>query len=209
MKKRISTGFMTVILLVCISACNRNTDIYLEEYEKNAYKLQETEEKTADTQVDETADFEDRTEHAMCYVYICGAVKQPGVYVLPEGSRIYEVIRKAGGLLEDADATLVNQAEIVNDGMMIRIYTREEAEALVKSNEVAGNVQSNDNRIDINTATVAELMTLPGIGSSKANAIIDYRETNGAFSRIEDLMKVPGIKEGIFQQMKEHIKVNN
>ena len=211
MKKRIRTGCMIGLLLLSLSACNRDLDIYLEEYEENTHKLQETDIEPADTQSDgtETAGLEDMTENVMCYVYICGAVGQPGVYALPEGSRIYEVIQEAGGLLDDADVTLVNQAERVTDGMMIQIYTVEEAEALVKTNKATESVQSEDGRIDINTATVAELMTLPGIGSSKANAIINYRETYGAFSRIEDLMKVPGIKDGIFQQMKEHIKVKN
>ena len=217
MKKRIRTGCVITILLLCLSACNRDLDIYLEEYEENTYKIQETERESSDTQSDgtETAGFEDVTENIMCYVYICGAVRQPGVYALPEGSRIYEVIQMAGGLLEDADVTVVNQAEEITDGMMIQIYTIEqmdtieETEALQVWNKAAENAQSNDDRIDINTATVTELMTLPGIGNSKANAIIDYRETYGAFSCIEDLMKVPGIKDGIFQQMKEHIKVNN
>lgn len=211
MKKRIRTGCVITILLLCLSACNRDLDIYLEEYEENTYKIQETERESSDKQSDgtETAGFEDVTENIMCYVYICGAVRQPGVYALPEGSRIYEVIQAAGGLSDNADVTVVNQAEVITDGMMIRIYTEEEAEVLVKLNGVAESALHEDGRIDINTATAAELMTLPGIGSSKANAIIDYRETYGVFSCIEDLMKVPGIKDGIFQQMKEHIKVNN
>lgn len=211
MKKRIRIGCMIGLLLLSLSACNRDLDIYLEEYEENTHKIQETDIETADTQSDgtEMAGLEEMTENVMCYVYICGAVGRPGVYALPEGSRIYEVIQEAGGLLDDADVTLVNQAERITDGMMIQIYTVEEAETLVKTNGATESDQSEDGRIDINTATVAELMTLPGIGSSRANAIIDYRETYGAFSSIEDLMKVPGIKDGIFQQMKEHIKVKN
>ena len=211
MKKRIRTGCIIGLILLNLCACNRNSDIYLEGYEENTHKMQETDKESAHMQSDEseTADLEEMTENVMCYVYICGAVEQPGVYALPEGSRIYEVIQEAGGLSDDADVTLVNQAEVVSDGMMIRIYTIEEAETLLKTNGVSESAQSKDGRIDINTATAAELMTVPGIGSSKANAIIDYRETYGAFSCIEDLMKVPGIKDGIFQQMKEHIKVNN
>lgn len=210
MKKRIKTGCIIGLVLLKLCACNRNSDIYLEGYEENTYKIQETDKEASDMKSDgtETADLENMPENVMCYVYICGAVRQPGVYMLPEGSRIYEVIQEAGGLSEDADVTLVNQAEAVTDGMMIRIYTIEEAETLLKTNEVSESGQGKDGKIDINTATAAEIMTLPGIGSSKANAIIAYRETYGAFSCIEDLMKVPGIKDGIFQQMKEHIKVN-
>jgi len=144
-------------------------------------------------------------------VYICGAVEQPGVYALVEGSRIFEVIAAAGGLTEEADDTFVNQAEIITDGMMVRVYTREEVCSLSEYDRGGAdfNGQSQDNRIDINSATIAELMTLPGIGRTKAEAIVSYREEHGSFLRIEDLMKVPGIKEGTFLQMKDEIKVKD
>lgn len=200
MKNRKRIGFLLGLLILAVCACGRNSDIYLEEYEESTQK----------TETEELLEVSgDEEESTLCYVYICGAVAKPGVYALPEGSRIYEVIQEAGGLTEDAEDTLVNQAEPVTDGMMIRIYTKDEAEANgVEGSGTAGGSSNGDDRLDINTASVTELMTLPGIGSAKAEAIVAYREEYGKFSSIEDLMKIPGIKEGIFRQMKEHIKVN-
>ena len=196
-RKRI--GCMCGLILFVLCACSQDTDIYLEEYEKNT---QNTE---TEVVVEET---EGGEQSAICYVYICGAVENPGVYALPEGSRIYEVIQEAGGLTQEAEDTMVNQAQSVTDGMMIRIYTKDEAKTNTAEGDGAGDSSKGDGRLDINTASVSELMTLPGIGSAKAEAIVSYRKEYGDFSSIEDLMKVPGIKEGIFRQMKEHIKVN-
>lgn len=213
MKKRIRVDCMMGMLLLSLSACSQNSDIYLEKYEEStsavladAMQVQQTEEPVMMTEEPDESE-----EKQVCYVYICGAIAQSGVYVLPEGSRIFEVIQKAGGLTEQADETYVNQAEPVTDGMMIRIYTQEETAtfAIAESDEELEQGSADDGMLDINTATEAELMTLPGIGSAKAEAIVAYREAHGRFSCIEDLMKVPGIKEGLFNQMKERIKVKN
>ncbi|MBR5127557.1 MAG: ComEA family DNA-binding protein [Roseburia sp.] len=210
MKKCIRIGWMIGILVLNICACSRDSDIYLEKYEENISKTQSTEADVGKSQPEETEAVEDE-EELVYYVYICGAVVEPGVYSLPAGSRIFEVIEAAGGLAEEADETFVNQAEQITDGMMIQIYTRDETKELAaeSTSNVNGPIETEDGRIDINIATVMELMTLPGIGSAKAEAIVAYREECGEFSCIDDLMKVPGIKEGIFQQMKEHIKVKN
>lgn len=204
MIKKIKIGCLLGLSLLALSACSHETDIYLEEYEKNVFATEQpgTEEVTG-TQAD------DAEAERICYVYICGVVVRPGVYAVPDGSRIYEVIEAAGGMMEEADDTLVNQAEPVTDGMMIRIYTREEAEARGGLTDGApADAERSDGKVDINSAGIAELMTLPGIGSAKAEAIVTYREECGAFLSIEDLMNIPGIKEGIFRQIKEHIKVN-
>lgn len=198
MKKRKRIGCITCViwLILYLCACSQSSDIYLEEYESY---ISETEQLV----MQESSEEVQHKEKELCYVYICGAVAKPGVYALQEGSRIYEVVEMAGGLSEDADAMSVNQAEQVTDGMMIRIYTLSERADIdaVKEDEA-------DGRIDINTAGLSELMSLPGIGSAKAEAILSYRKENGPFSGVEELMNVPGIKEGIFQQMQEHIKVN-
>ena len=203
-RKRI--GCLLGLGLLCLCACSQNTDIYLEEYGENTLTMEAAE---AETGVSESGEDGSAEEDAICYVYICGAVMNPGVYALPEGSRIFEVIREAGGLTDEAEDTLVNQAELVTDGMMIRIYTKDEATALeAEIGNVSVDGPQKDSRLDINTAGISELMTLPGIGSAKAEAIVSYREEYGDFSGIEDLMNIPGIKEGIFRQLKEHIKVN-
>ena len=210
MIKRIRIGCLLGFILLALSACGQNTDIYLEEYGENTL-TEEVLDADSQMQTEMSGQENDSTEQSdICYVYICGAVVRPGVYALPEGSRIYEVIEAAGGMTEDADDTLVNQAEPVTDGMMIRIYTKDEAAAFdAEAGGMTAERVDADGRIDINSASIAELMTLPGIGTAKAEAIVAYREEYGAFSSIEDLMNIPGIKEGVFRQLKEHIKVNN
>lgn len=150
-----------------------------------------------------------------CCVYVCGAVQTPGVYVLNAGARIYEAIEMAGGLTENAGVTAVNQAQEICDGQMIYIPTKEEAAAYpVSSSAVDGTAQQSsqtvdedDGRVDLNTASAAELMTLSGIGETKAAAILAYREAHGGFSSIEEIMNVDGIKEGSYNRIKDNIKV--
>lgn len=134
----------------------------------------------------------------MIYVQLSGQVNNPGVYQLKEGSRIFEAIRAAGGLKKGIVDCPINQARVVRDGEMIYIPSNIEASNYIKEN-------SDSELININTATKQELMTLPGIGESKALSIIEYRENNNGFSTIEDIMKVGGIKQAMFDKIKEHI----
>ena len=142
-----------------------------------------------------------------CFVYVCGAVNCPGVYELPPKSRVYEAIRMAGGVTEDAGSESVNQAEYVTDGQMRRIPTEEGELAAEKS---SGNTDQavDDGLLNINSDSAADFMTLPGIGQSKADALVKYREEHGGFSSIEEIMQVDGIKEGVFHKIKDSIKVN-
>ena len=127
------------------------------------------------------------------------------------GSRLYEAVSAAGGLREDAEDASLNQASLVEDGQQIYVPTQEEVangtfggaaeEGIVESS------QPSDGKMNINTADKTQLMTLPGIGESKAAAIITYRETHGNFQSIEDLMKVSGIKEGVFQKIQDKITI--
>lgn len=170
--------------------------------------LQGTQEDTKDTgYIDNTEQTPpDRHTEESIFVYICGAVVSPGVYELPAGSRIIQVIEAAGGLTEDADSLLVNQAQIVEDGEQIRIYTKEEAkQAEIQMNTEAGTTA--DGKVNINTATAEVLMTLSGIGEAKAEAIIEYREEHGDFTAIEDIMNIPGIKEAVFSKIRDRITV--
>lgn len=152
---------------------------------------------------------------SMCYIHICGAVAYPGVYEVPEGSRLYEVIVAAGGLCADACDHVVNQAQIVTDGMQVYIPTvREAQEGITEQNFFAdvgtgtqGEPESKDTRVDLNRATKEQLMTLPGVGETRAQAIISYREAHGGFQSIEELMEVSGIKQGVYDRLKEMIKV--
>lgn len=151
-------------------------------------------------------------EPAQIYVYICGAVELPGVYCLKEGSRLYEAIALAGGMTNDADENCLNMARQIVDGEQIVILTREEValqkEAGVYKYPGEENMQGTtqkSNLVNINTATVAELTTVSGIGESRAQAIVAYREKNGSFGSIEEIKKVDGIKEGLFSKIKDKI----
>ena len=152
------------------------------------------------------------SEKSGVYVYICGEVINPGVYELSGDSRIYEAVDAAGGFTENAARECVNLASKVSDGMQITIYNREEAASLqADSASVDGNAgksgTSGSGLVNLNTATKEELMTLKGIGESKAEDIIRYREKSGGFKKIEDIMKISGIKENGFQKIKDSITV--
>ena len=154
-----------------------------------------------------------QTEQGMAlYADICGAVQEPGVYKLEEGARIFQLIEQAGGLREDADLTSVNQAEKVTDGMKVRIYTKEEAASLpqqiwkstAESEQQTAPVSA---KININSADIAQLTQLTGIGEARAADIIAYRTEHGRFLTIEEIMNVSGIKESTFQKIKDQIVV--
>lgn len=138
------------------------------------------------------------------YVYVCGAVCQEGVYELPAGSRVYEAIEKAGGFQESAAVSRINQAALLKDEEQIYIPTIEEAEQ--QESESAG-VGHGQKKVNLNTADKEELMTLSGIGESKADSIIRFREEHGSFHSVEDIKQIPGIKDGVYEKIKELITV--
>lgn len=150
-----------------------------------------------------------REKDGTIFVYVCGAVNAPGVYELKADARIYEAIACAGGVREDAAEESVNQAQPVTDGERIYIPTDEEAAQgmaeIVQTDPGSG---AADGRVNINTASKEELMTLNGIGESRAESIIRYRESHGAFQSIEELMNVEGIKEGVFHKIQDRITVS-
>lgn len=142
-------------------------------------------------------------EKEQIYVQVSGAVVKPGVYTLDAGSRIFQAIELAGGVTESADTGSLNQAEILSDGQMVYIMETGEDEK-----EGSPAAKQDDGKVNINTATESELMTLPGIGESKARSILAWREANGNFTQIEDLMKVEGIKDGVFSKIKDSVKLH-
>ena len=166
------------------------------------------------------------------YVDVCGAVVNPGVYELSSDSRVFQAIEKAGGYLPGAAASYLNRARSLYDGQQINVPTQEEVDSQtipLTQDETAqdgvvqeGTAQTGtaaDNtadgtgttqagqRINLNTADVSQLSTLTGVGESKALAIIAYREENGPFTSIEDIMNVPGIKEGTYEKIKDKIAI--
>lgn len=144
------------------------------------------------------------------YVQVSGAVAKPGVYELEEGSRIFQAVALAGGMTEEADGSALNQAAALSDGQMV--YVPKQGEPTVQGAGTPsvgfGQAQQADGKVNLNTATEAELMALPGIGEAKARSILAWREQHGSFSQIEDLMEIEGIKDGVFSKIKDSIKVD-
>lgn len=153
-----------------------------------------------------------QTEQTM-FVYVCGAVEDAGVYELPEDARIFDALEAAGGVSTNAATELLNLAEQAEDGMRIYVPTREEAEVsgMNAMDQTAGagtgTGQTSNGKVNINTAGKEELMSLRGIGEAKAESILKYRESHGKFSSIEELMQIDGIKEGVFNKIKEDITI--
>lgn len=148
--------------------------------------------------------FEEEPSEESVFVYVCGAVRNPGVYELEEGARVFEALELAGGVTEHAAPETVDQARVVSDGENIYVPTREEVQ---KSEAISGTERIENQKININTAGMEELMTLTGIGEAKANSILNYREENGRFESIEEIMDIPGIKEGVFDKIKDDITI--
>ena len=136
-------------------------------------------------------------------VYVCGHVRYPDVYTVDPDMRVVDAVEAAGGFTDDACAEYLNLAAGITDGQKIYIPSYEELEEAA-----ALSASENDGKVDINSADRATLMTLPGIVQSKADKIIAYRESNGGFGCIEDIMLVGGIKEGLFNKIKDEICVN-
>lgn len=152
--------------------------------------------------VDEIESSNEKETKESIKVYICGAVNTPGVYELSSGERLVDLLDLCGGFLEEADSTCVNLAQYLEDGEKIYIMTKEEQKTAIDQKE-----EESDCRININTATLEELMTLPGIGKAKAERIITYREQTTHFASIDEIMKIDGIKDCVYKKIKDFIKI--
>lgn len=136
-------------------------------------------------------------------VYICGAIKRPGVYSFVAGQRLCDAVKAAGGFKKSAARSAINLAKRLSDSEQIIIPTKKQAASSAKQTAVSSD-GNGSSLININTASKEELMTLSGIGESKADAIIEYRLSN-RFNSIEDIKNVTGIKDGVFNQIKDQI----
>ncbi len=168
-------------------------------------------ESAADT---ESAGEKSDEDSSLLCVYVCGAVNDPGVVFLPEGSRIKDALALAGGLSQDADPVRINLAEKIFDGE--QIYFPKEGEEVLTASDTGSPGTGNDpgpmeksGLVDINRADKKLLCTLPGIGEVKAEAIIKYRAENGPFPNISGVKQVPGISEGLYEKIKDYICTNS
>ena len=180
-----------IMLSMSLTGCNES-----EETEFQEISAEELDEKGASDETDMVKD-EEKTEKI--FVHVCGEVNNPGVYELNAGSRVFEALDAAGGVTKDAADDSVNQAEVLSDGQQLEILSEEQ----MSRNELTETFDSG--KMNINKATKEDLMTLSGIGESKADAIIRYREENGNFNSIEEIMEIEGIKEGVFRKIEEQI----
>lgn len=214
-KQGLATALLGVLLFV--SGCSSESEISfhglatepmnMEEQENAEYPetesgyVQVAQETVMQTEAPETKE--------RGYVYVCGAVAEPGVYPVTQDMRVFEAVACAGGFLEEADTQFLNLAAPVTDGQQICVYTYSETQDMDAVTETAfGQTASAETgKVNLNLASREELMTLPGIGESKADAIIQYRTEYGRFERIEDIMEISGIKEAVFSKIKNNITV--
>jgi len=151
------------------------------------------------------------------YVHLCGAVKNPDVYKVESDARLIDVISLAGGLADDAAGDHVNQAATLTDGQQVYIpflhevkditpYEFQKSTTLVDSKD-KNNQYTSSLMININQASMEELMSLPGIGEAKAKSIIEYREKHKGFQSIEEIKNIAGIKDSVYNKIKDFITV--
>lgn len=201
-------------VLVLLTGCERQKALFVTSEESGHTETSENmlndTEVTADT--NEMADADARNDSKPVAVYVCGAVKNPGVYYLNTTDIKDTAIQLAGGFSEEADTAYVNLAEKIAEGERIYVPTKEETEQGIYFETEIGEIQADDGtdsgKVNINTAGKEELMTLPGIGESKAEAILAYREAQGKFQSTDELMNIRGIKEGVYNKIKDLIVVN-
>ncbi|MDD4584083.1 MAG: helix-hairpin-helix domain-containing protein [Eubacteriales bacterium] len=165
-------------------------------------ELENCEEITENSETEATLGKEDQK----IVVDVAGEVNNPSVYILPQGSRVYECIEAAGGLTKDADTRNTNLAALLTDGIKLYIPNQKEAEEIEKKIG-SSSAAKKSNVVNINTAGSEELQQLPGVGPATAEKIINYRDEYGRFNRKEDLKNVSGIGEKTFEKIKNRITV--
>ena len=147
-------------------------------------------------------------EQDLITVDVKGAVKSPGIYDLPVGSRVHDAVQKAGGLTEDADSKSLNLAQKVSDEALVYVPTK--GEEAVSQQTASGTTASTskDKKVNLNKASLEELKKVKGLGGKRAQDIIDHRETNGKFKSVDELKKVSGIGAKTIEKLKDYVTVD-
>lgn len=198
--------FMVVIFINAIFSSNESqADNYIEVSSRDeSESIVESESANINSE-------SESSEPSIIYIDVKGAVEQPGVYAINQGERIKDAIDAAGGFKANALERVINLAQIAEDQMLLYVPEIGE-ESLVDTGLISNSPESEGNTnelVNLNTADTSVLMTLNGIGEKKAQAIITYREENGSFQQIEDIMEVSGIGEKTFENLKDFITVSD
>ena len=151
---------------------------------------------------------EEPVEQDLITVDVKGAVKSPGIYDLPVGSRVNDAVQKAGGLTEQADSKSLNLAQKVNDEALVYVPTKGEEAASQQAGSGATSSTSKEKKININKASLEELKQVKGLGGKRAQDIIDHREANGKFKSVDELKKVSGIGAKTIEKLKDYVTVD-
>ena len=149
---------------------------------------------------------EEVVEQDLITVDVKGAVKSPGIYDLPVGSRINDAVQKAGGLTDNADSKSINLAQRISDETLVYVPTKEEATSQ-EAHSNASNTKENK-KVNLNKASLEELKQVKGLGAKRAQDIIDHRESNGKFKSVDELKKVSGIGAKTIEKLKEYVTVD-
>ena len=150
---------------------------------------------------------EEPVEQDLITVDVKGAVKSPGIYDLPVGSRVNDAVQKAGGLAEEADSKSLNLAQKVSDETLVYVPTKGE-EASQQSGSGATSSTSKEKKVNLNKASLEELKQVKGLGGKRAQDIIDHREANGKFKSVDELKKVSGIGAKTIEKLKDYVTVD-
>ena len=149
---------------------------------------------------------EEVVEQDLITVDVKGAVKSPGIYDLPVGSRVNDAVQKAGGLIDNADSKSINLAQKISDEALVYVPTKEEVANQESYSNATGNKESK--KVNLNKASLEELKQVKGLGAKRAQDIIDHRESNGKFKSVDELKKVSGIGAKTIEKLKEYVTVD-
>ncbi|CEW14472.1 helix-hairpin-helix domain-containing protein [Streptococcus pneumoniae] len=161
-----------------------------------------------DSSTEKEVNKEEPLEQDLITVDVKGAVKSPGIYDLPVGSRVNDAVQKAGGLTEQADSKSLNLAQKVSDEALVYVLTKGEESASQQAGSGAPSSTSKDKKVNLNRASLEELKQVKGLGGKRAQDIIDHRETNGKFKSVDELKKVSGIGAKTIEKLKDYVTVD-
>ncbi|WP_293965036.1 helix-hairpin-helix domain-containing protein [Streptococcus sp.] len=157
---------------------------------------------------DSVSEKEEALEQDLITVDVKGAVKAPGIYDLPVGSRVNDAVQKAGGLTEQADSKSLNLAQKISDEALVYVPTKGEEVASQQTASGTASSTSKEKKVNLNKASLEELKQVKGLGGKRAQDIIDHRETNGKFKSVDELKKVSGIGAKTIEKLKDYVTVD-